>query len=193
MRSDAPGRRGGRQVGALPDWTDENDMARALAELDKDAYAASTHGPNASRIRTLFKALGAWGLTPFPPSLAKVRAYAATLKRGRYRSAASYLWIYKGEAERRGFAWSGVLHRAVKDGIRSCERGMGPPTQARPLPLEHLGRLPLAEDPWARGGPPWPRNAIVAGAWWLLREVELSTARAAHVEVEGNWLTPRRL
>ena len=38
-----------------------------------------------------------------------------------------------------------------------------------------------------QGGPPRARNAIITGSWWLLREVELSTLRAAHVDIEGNW------
>ena len=154
MRADAPGRRGGRQVGALPAWIDDDDRSRALAELDRDACAASSHAPYASRIRTLHRALDAWHLEPFPPTLRKVRAFAATLKRGDYRSASSYLHAYVTEAERRGYLWCGVLKRAVKDGIRSCERGMGPTTQARPLPLDLLGQLPLADGPWVRGARP---------------------------------------
>ena len=55
------------------------------------------------------------GLPPFPPTLDKVYALGASLKRGEYRTAAAYLSIYKGEAERRGQAWNGVLQRALRD------------------------------------------------------------------------------
>ena len=165
-------------IGALPTWTGEADQLLALDELERDVYAASSRGPNESRLRTLHRALDAWGLDPFPPTLRTVRAFAATLKRGKYRSAASYLWLYKSEAERRGHCWSSVLAKALRDGIRSCERGMGPTTQAQPLPMARLGLLPLDDAPWARNGPARPRNAIITGAWWLLREVELSTLRA---------------
>ena len=39
------------------------------------------------------------------------------------------------------------------------------------------------------GGPGSPYNAVITGAWWMLREVELSTVRAAHVEFTGCWTT----
>ena len=71
MRGDAPGRRGGRLIGSLPVWTDEEDRQRALEALDRDAYAASSIGPNASRIRTLYKALDVWLLAPFPLPFAR--------------------------------------------------------------------------------------------------------------------------
>ena len=109
MRAGAPSRRGGAQTGSMPTWAGDEDRLQALAELELDYHAASTRGSNESRLRHLHRALDGWGLEPFPPSLQKVRAYAATLKRGKYRSAASYLWVYKGEAERRGFLWDSVL------------------------------------------------------------------------------------
>ena len=28
---------------------------------------------------------------------------------------------------------------------------------------------------------------MVVGAWWMLRELELSTLRAAHIEILGDW------
>ena len=94
MRADAPFRRGGNLAGALPAWRDESDQQRALEELERDAHASSTRESNESRLRTLHRALDAWGMDPFPPTLRAVGAFAATLKRGRYRSAASYLWHY---------------------------------------------------------------------------------------------------
>ena len=40
------------------------------------------------------------------------------------------------------------------------------------------------------GGPAVPRNAIVVGAWWLMREIEVATVRAAHVTFSGSWERP---
>ena len=110
----------------------------------------------------------------------------ATQKRG-YRSAASYLWLYKGEAQHRGHSWLDTHHHSLKDAIRSCERGMGPPTRAMALPFVRLGLLPGPHGPWVNGGPVGPRSAIVIGSWWMLHEVELSTLRASHVELVGNF------
>eukprot|EP00959_Pyramimonas_sp_CCMP1952_P426132 8925539-Pyramimonas_sp.AAC.1 len=61
----------------------------------------------------------------------------------------------------------------------SCERGQGPAAQASALPFEELHRLPRGRVPWVPGGPANSRLLIIAGSWWLLREVELSTTRAA--------------
>ena len=32
-----------------------------------------------------------------------------------------------------------------------------------------------------------PRNVILIGSWWLMCEIELSTARAAHLSFAGSW------
>ena len=66
----------------------------------------------------------------------------------------------------------------MRDAVRSCTRGLGPPLRPLALPLHRLGELPLGSDPWAPGGPIGPRSLIIAGAWFLMRELELSTTRA---------------
>ena len=174
-------------VGALPRRMDEADQLAALDAFERDVLAHTTREAMAAKLRTIERALALWGLVPLPPSTRTLRALGATLKQGRYRSAASYLYIYKADAERQGFPWDPVLQRLLKDAIRSCERGMGPATRARPLPLLQLGGLPGGLQAWVAGGPARPRNAVVVGAWWLMREVELSTARAIHAEVIGDW------
>ena len=87
LRADAPGRRGGRLQGTLPQWRNEADRQTALGDLERDAHAASTLDAMHAKLRTVARALAGWGLTPFPPSQSSVRALAATLKRGGYRSA----------------------------------------------------------------------------------------------------------
>ena len=158
-----------------------------MEAFERDAWATSTREAAQAKLRTIHRALEPWGLTPFPPSLYTLRALGASLKRGGYRSAASYLWIYKVEAQRRGFPWTDVLHRCLKEGIRSCERGMGPAVVAQALPLCYLHLLPAGESPWVRGGPAMPRSPIIVGSWWLMREVELATVRAAHLAFSGAW------
>ena len=135
------------------------------------------------KLSTITSALGKWGLQLLPPSEEKVIALGSALKAGHYRSAQAYLTLYRGHAERSGYAISGPLQRAFRDANRSCVRGLGGPVRARALPLDRLSSLPGGPQPWCEGGPIHPRNAIVAGAWFLTREVELSTARAAMVEI----------
>ena len=93
MRAGAPGRRGGRLLGALPLWRNDDDRWLALEALERDALAASTREAMEAKLRTIRRALAGWGLEPFPPSMWTLRALGATLKRGGYRSAASYLWL----------------------------------------------------------------------------------------------------
>ena len=130
-------------MGMLPLWANDDDRWLALEALERDAHAASTRESMEAKLRTIHRALVGWGLVPFPPSLWTVRALGATLKRGGYRSAASYLWLYKAEAQRRGYSWPDYLHRALKDAVRSCERGMGPP----------LALCPSRSSGWARCPP----------------------------------------
>ena len=51
------------------------------------------------------------------------------------------------------------------------------------MPFERLHKLSSGREAWVRGGPACPRNALVAGAWFMLREVELATSRAALLEI----------
>ena len=53
------------------------------------------------------------------------------------------------------------------------------------LPFEKLHLLPSHHSPATTAGPMGPRNFVVVGSWWLTREVELSTARAAMVTLEA--------
>ena len=57
--------------------------------------------------------------------------------------------------------------------------------KALPLPLDQLHRLPGQRAPATLTGPINPRNFLIAGSWWLTREVELSTARACLVTLEA--------
>ena len=146
-------------------------------------YAASNQQVVRAKWRTITAMLAMWGHPPFPISVDKVFCLGASLKRGQYRSAGAYLSTYKIEAERHGFEITAQILRAIKDSERSATRGLGGPTKARALPLSRLRELPVGSSPWARGGPVGPRNLLVVGSWFLLREVEASTARASSIRV----------
>ena len=114
----------------------------AIAKLEHDVKADTTHESDDSRLRSITSWLAEWGLRPFPPRLASVKALAASLKAGGYRSAHVYLSVYRVEAQRRGHPVDVLLGRHLQDYKRSCLRGLGGPTRPRPLPLERLGQLP---------------------------------------------------
>ena len=182
LRSLAPGRTLRRRA-ASPDLDTDAKRKRALADLERDKKASSTHASDDSRLATMAAWAKKWGLELFPPSVASFKAIAATLKAGAYKSAAVYLQVYRVAAERRGFDVSPLLARDLKDYKRSCLRGLGGPIRPRPLPLESLGELSGKREPWIENGPLNPRAAIIGGSWWLCREVELSSTRARLLEL----------
>ena len=73
-----------------------------------------------------------------PPTVYKLHCLGAALKAGGYRSSETYFGIYKAMAERTDHIFTAAMVRAVKDGVRSCTRGMGAPVRAMPLPFGRL-------------------------------------------------------
>ena len=134
-------------------------------------------------MQTIGRALAMWSLPVFPPDREKVQALGVILKAGGYRSAESYLSLYKAEAERRGYVWTALEQRATRDAVRSCLRGLGGPQKALPLPFSRLGELDGGHLPWTAAGPVGPRNMVVLGAWFMLREVEAANSRIKDVVV----------
>ena len=167
--------------GSIPNLSTDLARESALAIFDRAVYADSASGPNASRLRTCEKIFALWGDPLFLLTQQKVRKLGASLKAGGYRSASAYLSIVRVEACRAGQSIDSMLAQAFTDARRSCERGLGPSRKVAGLPLTRLGLLPPQNTPWNAGGPASPQRALVAGTWWLTREVELSTARAKHV------------
>ena len=154
-----------------------------MLALMQDFYAASSRASRVSKLRTVRRLLAAWGDSVLPITCAKVLHLCAALKAGGYRSAESYVSFYRCLAERAGCQLGPDARRAVLDGLRSCRRGIGPPVRAMALPFVRLHELPADRDPWCPGGPLCPRNVIVGGAWFMTREIELSTARASLVRI----------
>jgi hypothetical protein len=186
MRLDAPGRLPTSR-GSLPALSVPADRAAAVDALLAGTYAKSSRGVHAALWRTITSALSKWGHLPLPPTAEKVMALGAALKAGGYSSAENYLGHYKVQCERAGSPFCQALGRVHTDTLRSCKRGVGGPVKALALPLLRLGELGLYQDePWVQGGPVGPGCAMVAGAWFLTREVELSTTRACLVTFEVN-------
>ena len=69
----------------------------------------------------------------------------------------------------------------MADAVRSCGRGIGVARQSRPVNVVAIAGLNLSDDPVVRGGPIAPSDFVVAGSFFLLREVELAAAKVEHV------------
>ena len=168
--------------GAFPELS-RQDLARAQGEYFQDVHAPSQRHVVEAKLRTVKRALALWDLEPYPPTVEKVHAVGTVLKAGRYRSAESYLSIYKTECERQGFAWGPLELRANRDAVRSCTRGIGAPKKALPLPFDRLASLPGGTEPWVPSGPIAPRNLVVLGSWFLLREAEVAAATVKDLKI----------
>ena len=180
LRKDAP-RRNPYCRGSLPDLFSPSAQEVALAQFDRDIHAASSVGPFNARCNTLNRLLELWGEDLLPLSAHKVRLLGASLKAGKYRSAAQYLSTAKIQAQRSGQELPQSVRLALTDAQRSCSRGIGPAKNVEGIPLGLLHHLPADAVAWVPGGPRAPFRALVAGTWWLTREVELSTTRASMV------------
>ena len=184
LRTDAPGR-AGFSPAAVPELDTEEARSAAVQALGVDVYAASSRRKQTTFHNTIVRALDKWGLSPMPPTRDKLVFLGAALKAGRYRTADQYLDFYKVWAEREGYALDKPLLRVYLDTVRSCRRGIGGSVQSLGIPLMRLGELDAATDsPWISGGPVGPAAAMISGAWFLTREVELSTTRARLVSTE---------
>ena len=171
-----------REAGALP-HLDAEGLKVAKEKFLEEVHAPSQRHVVKAKLQTIEKALAMWGLEPFPPTVEKVQALGSALKADRYKSAESHFSIYKAESERRDLAWTATVQRVMKDAVRSCQRGLGGPQRALPLPFARLDELPGGVDPWVGGGPLSPRNLVVLGSWFMLREVEAANARIADVAI----------
>lgn len=182
LRHDAPFRLEPMR-GKLPQLDTEEQRRRAFDAVMDGVYAPSTMAVNRARWSTVVKILAKFGYEPMPPTIDRIQSLGAAFKAGHYRSASAYFSLYRVVALRQGHVLEPHFELVIKDMVRSCARGQGGPVKARALPLLRLGSLPESPEPWAPLGPIGPRNAMVTGAFWLLREIEISTTRACMVEV----------
>ena len=185
LRAGAPGRQA-YQRGCCPDLNDPAARDTALEEHDNAIYAPGTLATQASLLNTIRKLLNFWEVPLLPLTVRTVRLLGASLKAGRYRSAAQYLSAAKQAAERADQTLSPSILSALRDARRSCTRGLGPAHKAEGLPFARLHELPDDPNPWAQGGPRAPKRALIAGSWWMTRETELANARAALVAFAGD-------
>ena len=151
----------------------------ALAALDSDMYAASSKKPRASSAKTWEVFHVAWfgtGTPIFPITVPKLLAVGALFKQGKYRSFQNSLSTMKDEHITLGHLWSEQLSRCSTKVERSVSRGIGPSRQCVGLDLVAVSQLGLPKDQLSQGGPIGPGNLVVAGSFFMLREIEASLA-----------------
>ena len=168
---------------ALEHITDPAGCSDALA---KEVSANTSKGPLASR-RELWSQLAtkAGHARPFCLDPDLIYQVMGALKLANFRSAQLYLDAAKSQHIADGHPWTAQLQQCYRAAVRSCNRNIGNPKQAAPLPLLQLADI-QTEDALVPQGPKWPARSTLLASWWLLREIEASQAQRQHVEVDEN-------
>eukprot|EP00435_Cladocopium_sp_Y103_P016304 s2457_g4.t1 len=165
-RDDLPVRRFGKRANlqAALEAAQPNQRQRSLRLLDQDVLAKSTNPAYEARIRTYFAITRAWEVPAFPLDATNIRCFSASMKAGGYRSAAVF---------RRSAAISrGACVLQLKDSFDAFQLGRIPPSEdSEPFSFTQMGHI---------------RDMAVLGTWYMLREAELSGARAQDLTSEGN-------
>ena len=160
------------------------DPGKCREALRADISAATTSGPVASR-RKLWSelAIKAGHQDPFYLNTDMILSVMGALKLANFRSSQLYLDTAKQAHIAEGHPWTSQLQQCYRSSIRSCNRFLGSPKQASPLPLLQLKDFE-SQSIAVKGGPMWPGRATILASWWLLREREASHALRKHIEVD---------
>ena len=158
-------------------------LGQAMEVYEGAKVAATSAGSHASRLKWWEAIALKHGHPTYPLTVPALKLAGSLLKGGGYRSAALYIAAFKREHVRQGHDWSAQLAQEMADGARAFKRGKGPDRQSGYIPLDFILAEPPVDDHWPQvaGGPSLPTFAYMAGCFWLLREIELSTAKLGAV------------
>lgn len=174
----APTKRGSAQL-ALDATSDSSNKRVALEALHRDMYSATSRKPRDSHLRTWQRFHDQWfgsEIPMIPLTVAKIVGVGAVFKAGRYRGFANPLACAKELHIELGCPWTDQLAQICKKVDRSVTRGIGPASQCGSLDLNMVADLGLGDTPLVKGGPIGPAQMIIAGSFFMLREVEASLA-----------------
>ena len=139
-------------------------------------FAANTHGPKLAKLRLMEWVIGKARGAVYPLNRDRIKVAAACLLSGGYRSAAGYLSEIQQEHIRKDCEWNESLQLAIREAVRGCNRGLGPPERAPEVRLSLLAITPnWVFAPSVTGGPRRPRRSWTVAMFWLLREIELAS------------------
>ena len=165
-----------------------NNRKRALESLQDDMLSRSTGPAQASRVRTYRALCSAWGVTAFPMSTESVKCVGASLKAGFYRSPQLYFQAAMGH-QMRALGWpvEAMVKGLVKEVVRSVKRGLGPAKLKDSFDVWSLQAATISEDdePFSLDSVEHCTDMAIIGCWWMLRELEMSAAKAHHLYVDG--------
>ena len=123
-------------------------------------------------------------------------AIGAMFKRGGYRSVGNYITVAKQKHVIFTGDWPDDLRLMATNIERAVTRDQGPAKQAATFSVHAVADQDMQEEPLNTGGPWCPVHAMLLGAFFLLREVELAATRRCHITVDAvrrsfSWLLPK--
>ena len=169
-----------------------NQRKRSLEELEKDVLANSTKPSQDSRIRTYLALCTAWEVSAFPLSPECIKAVGASLKAGAYRSPQLYFQAAINHQVRRyGLPVEPYIRAIIKDVNRSIKRGLGPAKLKAGFNVYTVASLVDQDDtePFSLQRLPHVADVILLGCWFMMRELEMSSARDSYLWLDGNEVT----
>ncbi len=167
-----------------------NNRKRSLEELDRDVVARSSAPSHESRLKTFRALAAAWEVQPFPLSVESVRCVAASLKAG-YRSAQLYFQsAINFQLRTLRKVVHPLLRSLIKDTVRTIKRGLGPAHLKHGFdPFLVTGLTdPNDSDPFDPDRLSHFVDVVVIAVWFMLREIEIASARQRHLFHEGSEL-----
>ena len=134
-------------------------------------------------------------MDPLPLTMLKVEAVASMFRKGKYRSFNNYMNMAADQHLMEGFPMPKSLQRMMTKVRRAVERGQGPADQSLPLHLQAVAELGMGEQPVVQGGMVCPQQAMIMGAFFMTREIELTAANLSDIywDLPGRrfiWLLP---
>ena len=115
---------------------------------------------------------GVLPLTPF-----KIEIVGSCMKEGGYRSGKNYMTAIKRMHILNGHSWNEGLDQAAHDFNASTPRGMGPSRQSEPLPFDRVCAIDLDKKLTDRNFMGNANAVFPLVSFYLLRELEVGTAR----------------
>lgn len=128
-------------------------------------------------------------IPPWPLNVDIVRCVGASLKEGGYRSAALYFSAaIQYQLRDLGETVSPLVRHSIWDTVRLIARGLGPGALKDAFPLQALDVIPNSptEQPFDMEDPGHFKDVMILGSFFMLREIELSAAKAQYLSLDGN-------
>ena len=179
----------GSQALALAAADDDTAKELAIENYESRTMATSSVAPYAARWTTWVKMHTRWfgsgsgALPVLPLTPESLRAVAAMLITGGYRSCGHYVSRAKDE-HMKTFSWTSMLAREQRRAALAAKRGIGPAHQSAELPLHAVVKLGIEKESLTPDGPIDFGAYIVVAAFFVLREIEASHMLCSSVVVD---------